>query len=323
MTIPRIHTIEMPMPGMLGNVNCYAVVNGSRAALIDTGMAGPDCETAIQKKLAEIGHSPGSIEMVFCTHYHPDHCGMGKVFEDNGVPLYMSKKDAASLQRWLESIPMDAQLATFFGEHQLPEDFGESVTPVFSYLRTLQQPCAPVAVDSSQRTIDLAGVPFEMIPTPGHTDGHVCLVQRELNIVFTGDHILPDSAVNILIQEQSEHQSPLAVYLRSLEEIMILGKMKGLPGHGVPIPDIRERCSVLRDLHLQRVAQVRSVLCEEPFSATDISSRAFGRKRRAFSRWLGMAQTISCLEYLVQHGEVQCHLQGNMRTYSLVDVKQI
>lgn len=104
---------------------------------------------------------------------------------------------------------------------------------------------------------------------------------------------------------------------------MTLGDMKGLPGHGIPIPDIQERCLVLRNLHMQRVAQVRSVLCEKPLAATDISCCAFGRKHRAFSRWLGMAQTISCLEYLELRGEALCHRQGNKRTYSLVDVNQI
>jgi glyoxylase-like metal-dependent hydrolase (beta-lactamase superfamily II) len=161
-----------------------------------------------------------------------------------------------------------------------------------------------------------------LISTPGHTDGHVCLVQREMNIIFTGDHVLPDSAVNITIQQQSVHAAPLAEYLASLEKMMALRPgMKGMPGHGAPIPDVRSRCFELQDLYLHRVEQVRSVLAAKPASAFDISCRAFGAKRRAFSRWLGMAQAITCLEYLEQHGEASCQRLGNNRTYSCVDIK--
>ncbi|MBN2530146.1 MAG: MBL fold metallo-hydrolase [Deltaproteobacteria bacterium] len=313
-----IHRIEMPMPGMLGTVNCYLVVNSGRAALIDTGMASERNVAIMEKQLARWGVKASRLEKVLCTHYHPDHCGLGKFFQESGTPVLLSRDDAEEMARWQESPLQDEQLATFYGEHELPVDFRKEVTPIFAYLRSLRQPFRPDVLPEGDGAIDIAGIPFVLLHTTGHTDGHVCFFQPDTRVLVAGDHILGHSLVNIVTKYQSRFNSPLAQYLLSLKKISALGTMTAITAHGDPVADVPARCEALAALHHSRIIEVKRTLSRTPQSAYELSCRAFGQKRRTFSKWLNMAQTISCIEYLEQCGEVDCHQMRNRKRYSSV-----
>ena len=314
----NIRCIELPIPGALGAGNVYVVVNGNRAALIDTGMASEQNVEILTSKLGELGHSFASLDKVLCTHYHPDHCGLARQFQDAGTDVFMSKADRRALVNWQQSPAVDKEMAEFYGEHPLPEDFCAAVLPAFEFLRTLQQPFFPMDAGDDGSVIELAGIPFDLIETPGHTDGHMCLVQREQGVMITGDQVLPDRVVNIALRHQSGYDSALLQYLHSLKKIIGLGPLRGLPGHGGPINDVSARCAELLILHQQKVDRVEAVLTAAPRGAYTLSCQAFGEKRRPFSKWLNMAQTVACLEYLASLEKVNCHRLGNMLHYSRI-----
>ena len=91
-----------------------------------------------------------------------------------------------------------------------------------------------------------------------------------------------------------------------------------LPGHGGQIGDVSARCAELLILHQQKVDRVEAVLDADPRGAYALSCQAFGEKRRPFSKWLNMAQTVACLEYLEALDKVNCQRLGNMLHYSRV-----
>jgi hypothetical protein len=66
--------LPIQIPG-LGHVNCYALVDGRGAALVDPGLPGPGTWEAIRRRLARAGLEPRHIHGVFVTHSHPDHFG--------------------------------------------------------------------------------------------------------------------------------------------------------------------------------------------------------------------------------------------------------
>jgi len=45
--------------------------------------------------------------------------------------------------------------------------------------------------------IYLSGNCYEVIFTPGHSDGLICLYNKEKNVLFSTDHILPRITPNI------------------------------------------------------------------------------------------------------------------------------
>ncbi|MFQ5417643.1 MAG: MBL fold metallo-hydrolase, partial [Myxococcota bacterium] len=73
---PNVLRMELPirMPG-LGHVNCYAIVDGEGAAVVDPGMPGPGAWRALQARLKQVGLAPRHVHTVIVTHSHPDHFG--------------------------------------------------------------------------------------------------------------------------------------------------------------------------------------------------------------------------------------------------------
>src|SRR5262245_21894459 len=73
---PDVLRMQLPisMPG-LGHVNCYALVDGEGAALVDPGLPGRASWRALQDRLKQAGIRPKHVHTVVVTHSHPDHFG--------------------------------------------------------------------------------------------------------------------------------------------------------------------------------------------------------------------------------------------------------
>ena len=139
-------------------VNTYFIVNDlDEAVVIDCG----ENYKLIKQTEEKYGFK---IEAVLLTHAHFDHSGIAKKLQDDGAKIYISVKDAPKL----------------LNEDNLSSDFGRK----FDYLT------ADFTFSDGQ-TINVLGFDFEVIATPGHTDGSVCFVLN--NMIFTGDTLFLES----------------------------------------------------------------------------------------------------------------------------------
>ena len=89
-----------------------------------------------------------------------------------------------------------------------------------------------------------------MIATPGHADGHLCLVRD--GVLIAGDHVLPTISPAVGLYPDSR-PDPLADYLRSLEETAALDLRVALPGHGEPVEDPGRPLRELIEHHRRRL----------------------------------------------------------------------
>src|SRR5215475_9223891 len=73
---PNVLRMQLPisMPG-LGHVNCYALVDGQGAAIVDPGLPGTPSWRALQDRLKQAGIRLKHVHTVIVTHSHPDHFG--------------------------------------------------------------------------------------------------------------------------------------------------------------------------------------------------------------------------------------------------------
>ena len=87
--IKRLHLASLRGPdGLEWPVHGFVVIHPGGAALVDTGVGGPDelltdwrvVNPSAADALAAIGMSPADIGMVINTHLHFDHCGQNAVF---------------------------------------------------------------------------------------------------------------------------------------------------------------------------------------------------------------------------------------------------
>lgn len=127
-------------------VCCYIVScpKTGKAAIVDPG----GDEELI---LAEVKKAGLKVEYIICTHGHPDHvCGNRRIKEVTGAAIVMHSADAA-----------------FFGR---PE-----VRDYFSMLGLEPSPPVDRPVEDGD-IIEIGEEKLEVIHTPGHTPGGICLL---------------------------------------------------------------------------------------------------------------------------------------------------
>jgi hydroxyacylglutathione hydrolase len=127
-------------------VCCYIVScpKTGKAAIVDPG----GDEELI---LAEVKKAGLKVEYIICTHGHPDHvCGNRRIKEATGAAIVMHSADAA-----------------FFGR---PE-----VRDYFSMLGLEPSPPVDRPVEDGD-IIEIGEEKLEVIHTPGHTPGGICLL---------------------------------------------------------------------------------------------------------------------------------------------------
>ena len=189
--------------------NIYLIEGQDSSLLVDTGTGAADLSTQV-KKLTD------KPLIVVNTHGHSDHAGGNYQFRKINVDP--SDSSAARLSATPES-RKEAARDMLRGAVPTPDDIykGEEIHTKL------------VGVKDGQ-IFFLGGRQIQVIETPGHTPGSICLLDKENKLLFTGDN--DNTAVWLFLPESR----PLTVYLKTLQ--MLYGRISEfdtlLPGHGIP-----------------------------------------------------------------------------------------
>ncbi len=313
-TLPSwLNLIELPMPATLGSVNVYLIRGPNGIALVDTGMNDSSSRKELEDQLKVRGLGLSDIDTLVCTHHHQDHTGLGQVLSDTGATTMMSSLDAESLAIYLSDSESDASKASFGECHEMPARFIERVAGLFPFFRTLAGEFVPDVELEEGREIDLGGIPFQVMVTPGHTLGHICLVRDEF--VLTGDCVIRDDLTHVSMRTEVVGTDPFGQFLDSFHRIGGLKGKIGLPGHGPVVDDLPERAKRIIERHQDRLDQVRAVLGDDPRPAFQLSKDALGSRSQSFAVWLIMSQTLAYLEHLIHLGEAEEVLVDGMKRF--------
>ncbi len=146
--------VDQQMVGMMG-VCCYILSceKTSSAAIVDPG--GDE-----QRILDLVSRAGLDVKYIIATHGHPDHvCGNRKIKEGTGAQIVMHEADD-----------------DFFSQSQ--------VKGYFSMLGMEESPPTDIRVKEGD-TISFGEVSLQVIHTPGHTPGGMCLYSKP--DLITGD----------------------------------------------------------------------------------------------------------------------------------------
>lgn len=118
--------------------------------------------------------------------------------------------------------------------------------------------------------IRVPGVTLEVIPTPGHTDDHVCLRVLETGVVLSGDHVLGRGTTVVAWPE-----GDLRAYLASLDRLARCGPTRLYPAHGAVVENAAGRVAAYRAHRLEREQQVLGALRAGDATPGEIVARVY------------------------------------------------
>ena len=183
--------------------NTYIIWDDTlEAAVIDAGNMNERENEVLAKFIADNGLKP---KYALNTHGHFDHLlGVDFLREKYGTQLAMSSKD----EFLLKGASVSAEL------------FG------------VKADALPEAIDvdlEGKESIKFGNTELKIIPTPGHTPGHVAFYEPESKVLFTGDTLFRES-----IGRTDLPGGDYSWIMRSIiENILPLGdEVKIYPGHG-------------------------------------------------------------------------------------------
>jgi glyoxylase-like metal-dependent hydrolase (beta-lactamase superfamily II) len=156
--VPRVHALRV-----IG-AKAHLIVE-DEITLIDAGHRGSG--RLVQRYLERIGRSPRDITRIVCTHGHPDHIGgVAEIAAASGATIHIHPSDAARLRIGLRDVlanPVPGQVIAFL------------TRPLTDTKPLVDGDVLPA----------LGGL--QVVHTPGHTPGSVCLYAPAVRLLFTGD----------------------------------------------------------------------------------------------------------------------------------------
>jgi glyoxylase-like metal-dependent hydrolase (beta-lactamase superfamily II) len=132
----------------------------------------------------------------------------------------------------------------------------------------------------------------------GHAPEHACLFCPDLNVLISGDQVLPKITTNVSVWPDQPNGNPLKLYLDSLgrfrplpEETLVL------PSHGLPFRGLHARLDYLQHHHDERLSETIDALAE-PKTAHDLVPVLFRRQLDAHQLGFAIGETVAHLHYL-------------------------
>jgi glyoxylase-like metal-dependent hydrolase (beta-lactamase superfamily II) len=272
--IPGIYRLEIPIPNNpLGNTNVYLLRGTDGYLMIDAGWNNDKAFKSLLEQLSEIGISPDDISRIVITHAHADHYGLvGRLKERTEVNVILHHIEADMLANRAESMQeFMSQTQEWFDSNGVPPEAFPTARMTPSERRRANNATTPDSILHGDETISTGIFNLEVLWTPGHSPGHICLYERSHRILFTGDHILPGITPNISLQPHAEN-NPLGDFLKSLRSLRHLEVETVLPAHEHIFTDLQARIDEILEHHRQRTSEITATLDSGPKTAYEISA---------------------------------------------------
>jgi glyoxylase-like metal-dependent hydrolase (beta-lactamase superfamily II) len=272
--LPGIYQLKIPIPNNpLENTNVYLVRGGDGALLIDAGWNGEEAFQSLKNQLSDIGIDLKDISQVIVTHAHGDHYGLvGMVKQHSQAKIYLHYLEENLLTSRYKNLEETLnQTEQWFHSNGAPDDELPAPRPSLSGRRRFTNPTLPDITLRGDETIPVGEFNLQVVWTPGHSTGHICLYESTKKVLFAGDHVLPITTPNISLQPPSE-DNPLGDFLNSLNKVRQLDVNLVLPAHEHIFSNLQNRVDEIIQHHQQRISEILEALKTKPKTAYQISN---------------------------------------------------
>jgi glyoxylase-like metal-dependent hydrolase (beta-lactamase superfamily II) len=194
--VPGIYQFRGEKPGS----HVYLIKGHTKNVLIDTGVAGKF--PLLKRLLTELGLRVRDINLVVLTHEHYDHIGATAFFHRAAV----------------------------VAAHRLAANKVELQDEFVTLRKYRDQRSKPFWVDvwlEDGSIIDLGNYELQVLHTPGHTSGCICLYEPMAGLLFTGDTVFAGGTLSEIAVGGN-----VSDYVNSIRRLSNLKVKQVYPGHG-------------------------------------------------------------------------------------------
>jgi glyoxylase-like metal-dependent hydrolase (beta-lactamase superfamily II) len=291
----------------------YAISSNGDVLLVDNGWNTDVAHEALEDGLGQHGLAVKDVTKLALTHVHPDHFGLtGRVKEESGCEVLMHAREAEFIDsRYIHPDQLVNEMRGFMHRHGVPMDSSGDMARGSMGMLDKVSVSSPDTVLQGGEHIKVGDFDFEVVWTPGHAPGHICLYEPNRKILLTGDHILPTITPNVGKHAQSA-DNPLGDYMRSLKIVEELDVEYVLPAHEFDIKELKKRVAEIRAHHEERLDEMVRCVGDSGATAYEVASRVVWTtgKLADFEPWMqraAVSETLAHLEYLQELGRITQH----------------
>jgi len=313
--ITGVHQLKVPFPkGMRGDTNVYVVEGKEGSILIDAGWDSLESLESLREGLTRDRLKLRDIQQIVITHIHPDHYGLaGKIKQLCGAKVAMHRVEAGFIDsRYKDLAVLIKETEEELRQNGVPQAELPQLKDASLWMNKFVTPDLPdVVLDDGDR-ISNGSFEIDVLWTPGHSPGHICLYEPTKRLLFSGDHVLYDTTPHVGFHPQSG-DNPLGDYISSLEKLRKFEVNFILPGHGPVFNSLKLRLAEILHHHEQRKENIVTALSDSLKTAyqvaevipwmTDQGSTAF-QDLALWDRRLAVTETIAHLKLLLAEDEV-------------------
>lgn len=306
-----IQIIKIPLPFRLNHVNCFLAEGEDGFTILDTGLNNQDSREAWHHFL-----QGKEVKNILISHYHPDHLGYaGTLQRETGAKVWMSEVDKNSGEQLVEEGFVQT-IKQNFNKLGVPTAEGnELITYNKNFIRYIRPFLKVDDYLVEGQKIQFGKFEYEVIFTPGHSDGLVCFYNEENSVLFSTDHILPKITPNISYWFIGD-KNPLQTYMNSLKKIEKLNVEYVIPSHGKPFTAANKRIREIFAHHDERLEKILQYM-KEPRSVLEVCIHLFGTKLTVHEYRFAIGEAFAHLEYLRYLGECKRTLEDGIFYYSV------
>jgi glyoxylase-like metal-dependent hydrolase (beta-lactamase superfamily II) len=277
--------------------------------IVDCGITN-DTTRAAWEQVFESGLDGLPVLRVIVTHMHPDHIGLAHWLTERwNCRLWISATDynAARLSSASTTGFGGTAAAAFFASHGLTDPVSlEKVRARTNYYAGMV-PQVPLAyrrlMDGA--AVEIGGHSWTCIAGYGHAPEHIALYCPQLNVLISGDMVLPRISTNVSVYDLEPEADSLRLYLDSLQRYLVLpADTLVLPSHGKPFTGLHRRVAQLQEHHAERLADVLAACAEAPQHAAGLLGVLFRRSLDLHQTTFAMGESIAHLHALWLGGQL-------------------
>ena len=178
----------------------YLIRGSYRNVLIDSGL--DQNFLYLQGQLLHLGLKIRDIDVVINTHEHLDHIGSNRYFQESS--LIAAHRFAAT------KITLEDHYVTLY--------------------RTGDRNEVPLRIHlwlENRSLFDLGSHTLEVIHTPGHTSGSICIYEFKTKVLFSGDTVFARGILSYIAESGS-----VGDYINSITRLEARKISRIFPGHG-------------------------------------------------------------------------------------------